>query len=117
MKGCTEMETKHIIKVVRALADSTQVNILLKIAKRGELFCGELANLFPIAQSTVSHHLQALVEAQLVAMRKQGQHHYFRARLETLRQLAETLKQLAESISTRCETEVPISQTTYKEGV
>jgi len=94
------METKQIIKVARALADPKRVSILLTIVRRGELSCGELASLFPIVQSTVSHHLQTLVEARLVAMRKQGQHHYFRACPETLYRLAETLQQWAESIST-----------------
>ncbi|MFN7017280.1 MAG: ArsR/SmtB family transcription factor, partial [Fimbriimonadales bacterium] len=37
-----------------------------------------------VAQSTVSHHLNILMNADLVAMRKQGQHHYFRPQRETL---------------------------------
>ncbi|MEZ5993692.1 MAG: helix-turn-helix domain-containing protein [Planctomycetota bacterium] len=34
--------------------------------------CGEIAEQFPIAQATVSHHLKVLVEVRLVEVRKAG---------------------------------------------
>lgn len=79
---------------MRALADPTRLNILRTLLQHGELSCGELAERFPIAQSTVSHHLNALMRADLVAMRKQGQHHYFRALRATLLALTEWLATL-----------------------
>lgn len=71
------MEQTKVVRIAKALADSTRYRILTVIALRGEISCGELAEQFPIAQATVSHHLNVLVQAGLVRVRKQGQHHYF----------------------------------------
>ncbi len=89
------MEEKRIVRWARALADPTRLKLFLTILRGGELSCGELAEQFPIAQSTVSHHLNILMDAGLVAMRKQGQHHYFRACPEALKQFAHTLTEWA----------------------
>jgi DNA-binding transcriptional ArsR family regulator len=48
----------------------------------------------------VSHHLNTLMQAELVAMRKQGQHHYFRAVRDTLCAFARWLATLDK---TECE--------------
>ncbi len=109
-----EMDAKQLTKVARALADPTRLSILLAVVKGGELSCGELAEQFPIAQSTVSHHLNILIDAGLVSMRKQGQHHYFRACPDALNQLAQTLQQWAQSIS---RTTDETHKSTHKEGV
>ncbi len=109
-----EMDAKQLTKVARALADPTRLSILLALVKGGELSCGELAEQFPIAQSTVSHHLNILIEAGLVSMRKQGQHHYFRVCPDALNQLAQTLQQWAQSISSTTD---ETSKTTNEEGV
>ncbi|MFN7018347.1 MAG: ArsR/SmtB family transcription factor [Fimbriimonadales bacterium] len=79
-----ELQERKAIQIARALADPTRLSILRALMQREELSCGELAELFPVAQSTVSHHLNILMNADLVAMRKQGQHHYFRPQRETL---------------------------------
>jgi len=71
------MEQTKVVRIAKALADSTRYNILTAIALRGEISCGELAEQFPIAQATVSHHLNVLVQTGLVQVRKHGQHHYF----------------------------------------
>lgn len=85
------MEQAKVVRIAKALADSTRYNILKMIAQRGEISCGELAGQFPIAQATVSHHLNALVQAGLVKVRKQGQHHYFSLERETVEQYCQML--------------------------
>lgn len=78
------LSEQKAMQIARALADPTRLRILRTLLQHPELSCGELAERFPVAQSTVSHHLNILMHADLVAMRKQGQHHYFRALRETL---------------------------------
>lgn len=73
------------------MSDPTRYALLREIAARDEISCGQLAELFPIAQATVSHHLNVLVHAGLVEMRKQGQHHLFRLRREAVEQFAHAL--------------------------
>jgi ArsR family transcriptional regulator len=79
-----ELSEREATQVARALADPTRLSILRALLQHGELSCSELAERFPIAQSTVSHHLNTLMQAELVAMRKQGQRHYFRPVRDTL---------------------------------
>lgn len=85
------MDDSTLVRIAKAIADPTRYAILRAIASHGEISCGQVAEIFPIAQATVSHHLNVLVNAGLVEMRKQGQHHYFRLHDETLQQFAETL--------------------------
>lgn len=115
MKAGVGMEPRQIVRVARALADPTRLSLFLAILRQGELSCGELAEQFPIAQSTVSHHLTVLTEAGLVRMRKQGQHHYFRACPEVLRQFTHALQALAQAIPHPCPAETETNQT-HKEG-
>ncbi|ALK09966.1 ArsR/SmtB family transcription factor [Blastochloris viridis] len=57
---------------LRALAHPTRLAILRALAKRGTCLCGELVELTPLAQSTVSQHLKVLKEAGLVRGRIDG---------------------------------------------
>jgi DNA-binding transcriptional ArsR family regulator len=57
----------------RALADPTRVQLLAILSAHGEpLSVGELTARLPIGQSTVSHHLAALVAVGFVHVRRQG---------------------------------------------
>lgn len=97
------MDDLNLVRIAKAIADPTRFAILKAIASREEISCGQLAELFPIAQATVSHHLNVLVSAGLVEMRKQGQHHYFRLRKETVQLFGEGLSRslAAEAPNTR----------------
>ncbi|MFN3689990.1 MAG: ArsR/SmtB family transcription factor [Fimbriimonadales bacterium] len=91
------LQERKAIRIARALADPMRLRMLRALLQHGELSCGELAEQFPIAQSTVSHHLHVLMNADLVAMRKQGQHHYFRPQRETLCAFAQWLATLEQT--------------------
>lgn len=106
------MDDKQLAQIARALSDPTRLNLFRTIAEQGELSCGELAERFPVAQSTVSHHLNVLMNAGLVEMRKQGQHHLFRVRAEPLQAFCQQILQLL-APSPPNET---LEQTTHKEG-
>ncbi len=58
-------------EIFKALADPTRREILRELRK-GERSAGELAELFPIAKSTLSGHFSVLKAADLVATEKQG---------------------------------------------
>ncbi len=99
---------QSIVSRARALSDPTRLTILRTLLVEGELSCGEIAERFPLAQPTISHHLNTLVRAGFVAMRKQGQHHYFKASPEMLRAFANALLQLTHESKTE--------HTPHKEG-
>lgn len=50
----------------RALSHPARIAILRNLAARGECVCGDLVLDLPLAQSTVSQHLKALKEADLI---------------------------------------------------
>lgn len=52
--------------VARALAHPGRLQLLEAIADRRSCVCGELVEMMPLAQSTVSQHLKELKEAGLV---------------------------------------------------
>ncbi len=62
------------------MADPRRAEILEVITREGEISCGVIAERFPVGQSTISHHLKMLVDAGLVAVRRDGQHGYFSPR-------------------------------------
>jgi DNA-binding transcriptional ArsR family regulator len=66
--------------VFKALADPTRREILELLA-RDDLTAGEIAERFPIAFASVSHHLSVLKDAALVASEREGQ--FIRYRLNT----------------------------------
>ena len=66
--------------VFKALADPTRRQILELLAQ-GDLTAGEIAERFPVAFASVSHHLGVLKDADLVASEREGQ--FIRYRLNT----------------------------------
>jgi ArsR family transcriptional regulator len=75
---------QQAVKVAKALGDPTRFALLRAVAARREMSCAELVEAFPLAQATVSHHLKVLASAGLVAVRKSGQFHHYRALPEAL---------------------------------
>ena len=78
------MDERQLMKVAKALADPTRLNIFRTIASSEEISCGEIANKFPVAQATVSHHLKILTESGLVNVQRKGQYSYFFAVRNTM---------------------------------
>ena len=50
----------------KALAHPARVQILRTLAERGTCMCGQIVDVLPLAQSTVSQHLKVLKEAGLI---------------------------------------------------
>ncbi len=49
-----------------AISHPARVAILKEIAKRETCICGEIVEVLPLAQSTVSQHLKELIKAELI---------------------------------------------------
>lgn len=69
--------------VFAVLADDTRREVLGVLAG-GELTAGQVSAHFDLTRQAVSHHLQRLREAGLVAERRDGTRRYYRARPEGL---------------------------------
>ena len=57
---------EELAGLARALSHPARVAIVRHLATRGTCVCGEIVNVLPLAQATVSQHLRVLKEAGLV---------------------------------------------------
>jgi ArsR family transcriptional regulator, arsenate/arsenite/antimonite-responsive transcriptional repressor len=55
-----------IADFAKAISHPARVAILKEIAKRETCICGEIVEVLPLAQSTVSQHLKELLKAELI---------------------------------------------------
>jgi ArsR family transcriptional regulator len=57
---------QRLAETAKALGHPARIAILRVLAQRGTCICGEIVEVLPLAQSTVSQHLKALKEAGLI---------------------------------------------------
>jgi len=60
------MEAEQFSKVCKALGHPTRVRIVEYLQEADQCICGEIVDMLPLAQSTVSQHLKILKESGLV---------------------------------------------------
>ena len=61
----TERDVR-LAKLARALSHPARVAIVRYLARRGTCVCGQIVDVLPLAQATVSQHLKVLKEAGLI---------------------------------------------------
>lgn len=67
------MELRQIERISKALGDPYRLKIMEAINKQDTcLHCCSILEMFDLAQSTVSHHLKQLVDADLLIAEKEG---------------------------------------------
>ena len=59
-------EDQQLAKYLKALAHPARISIMKQLASANTCFCGEIVEVLPLSQSTVSQHLKELKEARLV---------------------------------------------------
>ena len=61
-----KMDTDALAKIFKALGHPTRVKIVEHLIKINSCVCGEIVNIFPFSQSTISQHLKLLKESGIV---------------------------------------------------
>lgn len=56
----------QLAELAKALGHPARIAILKELAKRQTCICGEIVEVLPLAQSTVSQHLKELLQAGLI---------------------------------------------------
>jgi DNA-binding transcriptional ArsR family regulator len=84
-----------IAAVAAHLADPTRATMLLALSDGRAFTTSELAKCARVAPSTASEHLTRLVEAELLAVVKQGRHRFYQLAQPALVDLLEDLARLA----------------------
>jgi len=77
----------------KALADPTRRDVLKRL-QRGPATAGELAEEFPQAKATLSHHFNVLKAAGLVRSVRQGQHVVYSLNTSVFEDLARMMAEL-----------------------
>ena len=68
-----QLDIKEIEKISKALGDPYRLKIIEAINKQNEWTqCSALLDMLDLAQSTVSHHIKQLVDADLLIAEKDG---------------------------------------------
>jgi ArsR family transcriptional regulator len=65
-------EDAQLARLASALGHPARVAIVRFLQRKGECICGEIVEVLPLAQSTVSQHLKVLKEAGWIMGETQG---------------------------------------------
>ena len=87
---------------LKALAHPARLAILRTLAERQTCICGDLVEMLPLAQATVSQHLKVLREVGLVRGETDGPRSCYCLDSEALRHVHDTLGTLFGELSGRC---------------
>jgi ArsR family transcriptional regulator len=63
---------QRISEVARAMSHPARIAILRILAEHPECTCGEIVELLPLSQPTVSHHLKDLLTTDLITVVNDG---------------------------------------------
>jgi len=71
------MNTEQLAKIFKALGHPTRIKIVEHLIDINTCVCGEIVNIFPYSQSTISQHLKLLKESGIVCGEVEGPKTYF----------------------------------------
>ena len=71
-KEAFSQKEQELAEFAKALAHPARIAILKTLAQHNECICGEIVEILPLAQSTVSQHLKELKNAGLIKGNVEG---------------------------------------------
>ncbi|ALV22531.1 MAG: metalloregulator ArsR/SmtB family transcription factor [Carnobacterium sp.] len=80
------MDYEAYAKVMKALSDPKRVKIV-DLLSGGELCACDILEHFDFTQPTLSHHMKALLNADLITVKKTGTWHYYSLNDDKMKQL------------------------------
>jgi DNA-binding transcriptional ArsR family regulator len=101
----TEQNTtdfEFLAATCKALAHPARLAILQTLAHRGNCICGEIVDLMPLSQSTVSQHLKILKNAGLISGEIDGQRSCYCINSKAMGELREKFGLLFGSLENCC---------------
>ena len=83
----SDMDTRAMVRIVKALADDTRMKIMLALCEEDELCVCDVANIIGTTVANASHHLRLLHHMGLAKYRKEGKLVFYSLDDEHVRQL------------------------------
>ena len=100
-----EIEESTIIRtaaIAKALGHPARIAILKILAGQNSCFCGDITEILPLAQSTVSQHLKALKDAGLINGTVEGVRTCYCLNPDGIKELNEFLSRLSSDLMSTC---------------
>ena len=91
-----------LARVAKAFAHPARVMILRELTKRNECVCGEIVDIVPLAQATVSQHLRELKEIGLIRGEIDGPRSCYCINPKTVLELTEFFEEFLAELKTAC---------------
>jgi len=93
---------KRSATIAKALGHPARIAILKILAQRNTCFCGDITEIIPLAQSTVSQHLKALKNAGLIKGEVEGVRTCYCLNADGVRELKSLLTELSDELVETC---------------
>lgn len=93
---------KRSAAIAKALGHPARIAILKLLAQRTTCFCGDITDVLPLAQSTVSQHLKALKSAGLITGEVEGVRTCYCLNPDGVKELESTLSELSNELIKTC---------------
>lgn len=97
-----EPSVKRSAAIAKALGHPARIAILKILANRSMCFCGDITEILPLAQSTVSQHLKALKSAGLITGEVEGVRTCYCLNPEGIKELKSLLSELSSELIQTC---------------
>jgi ArsR family transcriptional regulator, arsenate/arsenite/antimonite-responsive transcriptional repressor len=101
-KEAFEASDRALADMAKALAHPARVAILKELARRNTCVCGEIVEVLPLAQSTVSQHLKELQQAGLIDGTVDGVKSCYCINYEALRRFEQMMQHFFSNTSNCC---------------
>lgn len=88
--------------IAKAVGHPARIAILKLLAQRSTCFCGDITEVLPLAQSTVSQHLKALKSAGLITGEVEGVRTCYCLNPDGIKELESTLSELSSELIKTC---------------
>ncbi len=86
-------DIKKIERISKALGDPYRIEMMEAIQKQKDwMQCSAIVEMFNLAQSTVSHHMKQLADAELVETEKDGRFTKYRVNKDVFSEYVKFLK-------------------------
>ena len=70
------LSDSKLVRALKAISHPERFRMVQEIGAARELSCSQVAEKFDLSQPTISHHLKLLTDAEILATRTEGKHHF-----------------------------------------
>lgn len=90
----SKTDPEHLARIFKALSHPARIKIIRHLKTIDKCICGEIVNILPLSQSTVSQHLKQLKESGLIMGEIEGPSTCYCLNTDTLEQFKNAVVQL-----------------------